>query len=333
MTILKNAAAPEYIPTYDGSNQSTHPSVLYFADGWHGFRYWMGMTPYPFNMDDREDPSILASNDGRTWQTPQGVTNPLTPKPEPGHNCDVELIYVPENDEMRMYYVEADDVKQSWVKLMRSSDGVHWSKPETVIHDEKWMYGILSPTIQRLADGTWQMMYVDTGNTGYQNQSNAVRLRTSKDGIVWSEQQTVTALAQNGYQIWHIEVRYDAKNDTFHAVYPAYPNGTNCDYCELFYAVKHGSAPWQTYAQPILKAAESGAWDDFCIYRGSLLIDTAADTMQLWYGAKKKSDASWNMGYVESDYTKFVNALKISVLNSNFNPLFHLPLWRCFQRA
>lgn len=45
MTILKNAAAPEYIPTYDGSNQSTHPSVLYFADGWHGFRYWMGMTP------------------------------------------------------------------------------------------------------------------------------------------------------------------------------------------------------------------------------------------------------------------------------------------------
>lgn len=31
MSILKNAPQPELIPTYDGSNQSTHPSVLQFT--------------------------------------------------------------------------------------------------------------------------------------------------------------------------------------------------------------------------------------------------------------------------------------------------------------
>ena len=51
MSILKNAPQPELIPTYDGSNQSTHPSVLQFDTPWNGYRLWMAMPPYPFNYD------------------------------------------------------------------------------------------------------------------------------------------------------------------------------------------------------------------------------------------------------------------------------------------
>ena len=35
---------------------------------------------------------------------------------------DVELVYNKERDELWLYYVEADDIVQSWVKLMRSAD-------------------------------------------------------------------------------------------------------------------------------------------------------------------------------------------------------------------
>ena len=103
MSILKNAVCPQHIPTYDGSDQSTHPSVLRFDAPWHGYLYWMAMTPYPYNNDGLEDPSILVSNDAQTWIVPEGLTNPLTPAPKPGHNCDVELVYNKERDELWLY--------------------------------------------------------------------------------------------------------------------------------------------------------------------------------------------------------------------------------------
>ena len=223
MSILKNAVCPQHIPTYDGSDQSTHPSVLRFDAPWHGYLYWMAMTPYPYNNDGLEDPSILASNDAQTWIVPEGLTNPLTPAPKPGHNCDVELVYNKERDELWLYYVEADDIVQSWVKLMRSADGVHWTKPEIVLHDPVQKYSILSPCIQRMQDGSWRMWYVDTGNTGYQNQDNKVRTRTSEDGLHWSAEETCEDLAQPGYQLWHLTIWRDPADDTLHAIYPAFP--------------------------------------------------------------------------------------------------------------
>lgn len=306
-TIFQNAKMPEYIPTYDGSNQTTHPSILHFPEGWKGWEYWMAITPYPYNNDGYEDPSILVSHDGKKWEVPQGVTNPLTPKPEPGHNCDVDLVYQPKLDELWMYYVEADDVAQSWVKLMRSSDGIHWSSPAPVLHDPTQMYSILSPSIEYLPDGKLHMWYVDTGNGGYKNQHNVVRHRTSEDGLTWSEAGEST-LQQPGWQIWHIDVHMDAVNNTLYAFYPAYPNGKNCDYCELFYAAKRPGEGWRVSDRPVLSPGEEGAWDDFCIYRSSCLLENRK--LRLWYSGKKKSDASWNLGYTEADEDALAAHLK-----------------------
>ena len=309
MSPLKNAPAPELIPTYDGSNQSTHPSVVRFGRPWNGFLYWMAMTPYPNYNDGFEDPSILASNNGKRWAVPAGVENPLVPAPLVGHNCDVELVYVREEDELRLYYVEADDVAQSWVKLLRSKDGAHWTGPETVIHDPARKYGILSPAIQRLGDGTWQMWYIDTGDTGYICQENAVRTRLSKDGIVWGEE-TTEALSQPGHQIWHMTVWREPGTDTLHAVYPAYPDRTNCDYCRLFYAWKPAGQGWQTYGRPIMEPGPEGAWDDFCLYRTAFFLDRERDTFRMWYGGKRRADAHWGIGYTEGSYSGMLRELE-----------------------
>ena len=150
MAILKNVITPELIPSYDGSNQTTHPSVLYFPDGFQGYEYWMAMTPYPFNNGGYEDPSVLVSRDGRSWQEPAGVTNPLVPRPAVGHNCDVELCYEPKLKELRLYYVEADDIRRSWVKLLllgllgggaglRTDDSPHTGEHQALCpHPHQW---------------------------------------------------------------------------------------------------------------------------------------------------------------------------------------------------
>ena len=84
------------IPTYDGSNQLTHPKVLYFANGWHGYHYWMSMTPYPYTMDRYENPSIVVSNDGEKWVVPIGLKNPISGLPVDvkigGHYSDPHLV-------------------------------------------------------------------------------------------------------------------------------------------------------------------------------------------------------------------------------------------------
>lgn len=308
MAILKNAPSPELIPTYEGSNQATHPSVLHFPQGWQGHPYWMAMTPYPFNNDGFEDPSLLVSDDGKRWEAPAGVTNPLVPAPKPGHNCDTELIYDAASQELRIYYVEADDLLQSWVKVLRSKDGTRWSSPEPLIHDPDKKYGILSPAIVRTGE-EYRMWYVDTGNTGYVCQCNDVLTRTSSDGIIWSEAEK-DPLHQPGWNIWHLNLLFERETGILHAMYPAYPDGGNCDDCALFYALRRPGEGWTIFSEPVLRPGPEGAWDDFCIYRSSMLLDREQDSLRVWYGGKKKADASWSIGYTEGSYKAFLRALE-----------------------
>jgi hypothetical protein len=84
------------VPTHiSNPGQTTHPSVLFFPDGWGSpvkWKYWMAHTPYPGGNDDHEDPCIAVSNNGISWQTPVGVTNPLEDADgTPEYHSDVDL--------------------------------------------------------------------------------------------------------------------------------------------------------------------------------------------------------------------------------------------------
>src|SRR5574344_906898 len=69
------------IPTYDKSNETTHPKVLYFENGFNGYKYWMVSTPYPGNDAYLENPSIVVSNDGVNFIEPPGIKNPVSGYP------------------------------------------------------------------------------------------------------------------------------------------------------------------------------------------------------------------------------------------------------------
>lgn len=68
------------IKTYfAGRNQPTHPNVISFDTPWHGYRYYMAYTPYPYQNGFEENPCLAASNDLIHWETPAGLYNPLRP--------------------------------------------------------------------------------------------------------------------------------------------------------------------------------------------------------------------------------------------------------------
>ncbi|UIR56301.1 hypothetical protein LZQ00_00395 [Sphingobacterium sp. SRCM116780] len=143
-----------------------HPDVLYFANGFHGFKYWMVFTPYfgavgtTQNSKRYENPSIVVSNDGITWSTPPGLINPIMNAPYPqeslkennqdpiqGFWSDVDWVYV--NNKFYLYYrgsfISAQALKKRAEKntsnlkkletnahrtivQQTSVDGVNWSR-------------------------------------------------------------------------------------------------------------------------------------------------------------------------------------------------------------
>ncbi|OQY38473.1 MAG: hypothetical protein B6226_03600, partial [Candidatus Cloacimonetes bacterium 4572_65] len=60
-----NAENPLYIESYvEGSDEVVHPDVIYFAEAWNGYHYWMVFTPFPDAQAEYENPSIVCSQDG-----------------------------------------------------------------------------------------------------------------------------------------------------------------------------------------------------------------------------------------------------------------------------
>ena len=43
--------------------------------------------------------------------------------------------------------------------------------------------------------------------------------------------------------------------------------------------------------------------------RTAFLLDQKADRLRVWYGGKKKLDASWGIGYTEGRYSQILAAL------------------------
>lgn len=275
-------------PTYDGSGQVVHPDIAYFSNGWHGYNYWIAITPYPNGDDSYENPSILASNDGETWKIPSGLTNPTDSQPQAGHNCDPDLIYNDITDELWCYYVESSN-GTSYLKIRKSSDGVKWGEEEDIFTLPD--YQILSPTIVKVGL-TYYMWYVDAGEKGCKAKSTTVKYRTSFDGVNWSKFQIVNISIPNRV-IWHIDV-YPYESHYLMLI-AAYPYGSTCDHCDLFYGYSDDKINWKVTSNPILKNSDSG-WDNTEIYRSTFVVD--GSTFKIWYSARNTM-GEWHVGYTE----------------------------------
>lgn len=300
---LRNAPAPLATPTYDGSGQATHPDVVTFPGGWNGFRYWMADTPYAGGNDRLENPSILVSNDGLHWSVPPGARNPLVPAPPCDHNNDPDMLYNAATGELWMYYLDTRRAARcgaqrnqpyynhNYLKLIRSTDGVHWTAPVVVID---WSLATepqyISPTIVKR--GTTFYLWAVNSATA------TARTAQSTNGLSFGSSQAVNI----SYRAWHFDVEYlpDRNEYWMFLDYPSTPGGV------IRFARSADRVNWTTYPNPALTFTSNG-WDR-SLYRSSFTFDPASNQIRLWYSAHNGSNV-WHIGHSTVDYADLLNGL------------------------
>jgi hypothetical protein len=263
-----------------------HPDIAYFPDGWHGYRYWMAMTPYTYDSAGRENPSIVVSDDGSSWLVPPGLTNPLVPPPACDHNSDPDIVYDPRSDELYLYYTESQRaqycgaVNENHLRLMKSSDGVHWSAPQTVM---SWDLGkdplYVSPAVVYRRGSFEMWMASDAGGVVH---------ATSEDGVNWSALQRVGI---DGTP-WHLNVLYAERESRYWMLFVDSPLAGS----RLRLATSEDGLTWDVYPAPLL--APGSGWDDERIYRAAFLYGDDG-RLRVWYSARS-SAGQWHIGYSEA---------------------------------
>lgn len=271
-------AALSAVPTPDGTGHAVHPSVVDMGRPWNGYRFWMANTPY-HNMNVQvENPIILASQDGLSWEVPAGLTNPIDPWPGgAGYNSDTELVYDPDNDRLICFwrdYAGGDGVSGNLTFCAAtSSDSVTWSSQLDLI---EWTFpdsgAIYSPAVVRVAAGDWRMwafdplgpchVYTATNPLGTWDGPTELTFNGTEDGGV--------------NDIWHGDV-VRGGDGVFRMVANA-PRGASS---ALRLSSSIGGIAWSAWSDAVI-SSRSGQWDAQ-IYRATLVPHDGF--MRCWYGA------------------------------------------------
>lgn len=182
------------IPTYDGSGQAVHPDVMV-----DGARLLMAMTPYPYSNDRLENPSLLTSSDGQTFQELPG--NPLVAPPSIDHNDDPDLRRDPRTGEYELLYLETLRPQKQTVVALRSPDLVTWTRRDAIVYRLDHEPFIVSPTAIEHAGATW-LFFVDLSTEPVKIES-----LTSPDGLSWDKSSAKPIEIELGaVSPWHIDV-------------------------------------------------------------------------------------------------------------------------------
>lgn len=270
------------IKTCDGYNQITHPDIVYIDKGFHGFKYWMAYTPYPFSRDRYENPCIAVSNDGRHWDAPKGLRNPIVTQPndvnQGGHYSDTDIIS--DNGGLSVYYVYNKRGVLGPSKFYRSfsKDGISWSKPQLVYKCSNPISGY-SPAITK-DSGIYKMWYISEGNI--------MSYVTSKDDNKWSAPERCDIFIP-GWTIWHVDI---SKTDIgYEGLLCARDN--KAGNTALFYIKSADGVKWSSSNLPVIYPSAKG-WDSMDIYRSTFLKQNG--TYMIWYAACG-FNWKWNIGF------------------------------------
>jgi hypothetical protein len=275
---------PLALDTYDGSGQTVHPDYVVPTAGWALGRQYLFITPYPNGNANFENPSIFRGTSPLRWSIPDGVTNPIQ-RPENGYLSDPDGVYVPERDELWLYFRQVN--AENLVRLTTSTDGLTWSTPVTVAHAPN--HQLISPSVVRRGADEW-FMWVVNATDGCTGASTKVDVRRSMNGVDWSGPQTVE-LTQPGVWPWHIDVQWIPSRKEFWAMYNAKVVGS-CTTAALYLATSGDGVHWTTYASPVLSRGAIPALRDV-VYRSTFAYDAVADEVTIWYSGARVENGKY----------------------------------------
>jgi hypothetical protein len=296
--VAERAESPEVLPlgqiaaldfaTYDGSRQVVHPDYAETPAGAFGLPLHLAITPYPFGNAAFENPSLFEGARPDRWDLPVGAPNPVV-LPDVGYLSDPDLVYVPEAQELWLYYRQV--TSSNIVRLVRTHDGVIWSAPVEVARAPN--HRLISPSVVRRARGDWWMFSVDAGSAGCAAATTAVEVRRSADGLSWGDPVTA-ALTQSGLWAWHIDVQWIAARSEFWAVYNAKTAGS-CTTPAVYIASSADGVSWDVAPGAVMVKGTARELQDI-VYRTTFAYDPAADAITFWYSGARFTDGQYRWG-------------------------------------
>jgi len=327
------APGPQQTPTYDGSGQANHPSLVDFLTeygmrSWGGYRYWMMVTPYQNDDDRYENPSLLASHDGVGWVAPAGVPAPLA-GPLPGyrplenHLSDAELVYDPSSDSLVAFYRENAGREATSAEYIHRQDiSYRGGSFTTTLHPRVISrynrdVEIMSPAVVIDDAGMWHMWFTSMyPNGGSVEHTGTLRLFhcSSADGLSWGDPSacapTMTdfyaRLAPEPHRLyggggalypWHVEARRNGSRVDLLITSTALPARASLDQGSgLILAATDLSDP--TALRYPLDAPIVWGSQDEAVYRAGLVTGA---TFRIWYSARTAGaeHGTWRVEFTE----------------------------------
>ena len=287
------------IPTYERSNETTHPKVLYFDEPVNGYKYWLVSTPYPYNTAFYENPSIVVSNDGIHFKEPDDLKNPISGYPskywDGSYFSDPFMLY--DNDHFELFYRKTlsnlnnvyNESGYNYIYMKTSNDGVNWSE-EKIILDYNPSEAYMSLSVIK-EDDLYKMWYV--------NYDYKVKYVTTKDLINYSGPVDIN-IANFDKKIWHGEVQF-INNKYIYIFMIKY---------KLYYTESSDGVNFEMPKQIDTELNElSGI--SYNIYKSSFIINDESIELYIPY---RVYDASrnrhvWKMRYKKMSNDEFYNSL------------------------
>ncbi|WP_326717877.1 hypothetical protein [Vagococcus jeotgali] len=269
-----NAKERLTLPSVYGSIDATHPSVISFEEPWHGYRYWMAVTPYPEGKALYENPHVFKSNDLISWVPDESnpLDEPVSEKFNKNgtpmqYDSDTHIIYNKEDKRLEVFWRYVDDVSHEFIIYRRtSSNGEDWTKKEEIYRADRRKEDMLSPAFIKDEDG-YKLWYVADGYR--------IWYRESKDGFNWSKPTEVEVPYEvEGMKHWHLDVQptdlgYEMVVVGFKST--AENNLSDRHVMNLYYSKSKDNKNWDTLQPIIFPTQNKEGFDGKGLYRSALL--------------------------------------------------------------
>lgn len=197
------------VGTDTGAGDWVHPSVLYFANGWNGHKYWGGFSPYPNTQGSKENTYFFYSDDGDNWVTPAGVTGTIFPLQTGfGNNSDPNTFM--DYDGVTMHILNRavytttpagmTTSTGSIIEIISTTDGSTFTQRQTIIDTATLGYDLVAPSVAK-ADSKYYLFAQRTDNLNV-----VVVFSADTPTGTWTKINEIGTGTLG--QLWHCEVRY-----------------------------------------------------------------------------------------------------------------------------
>lgn len=255
----------------------THPSILFFPNGWNGHKYWLAATPYPsatgvfenaciYYADEEQDgtpPRVFTPISGTAQGDYTVINNPVVKiSSNSAINSDPDLLYDPSED--LLYLVTRDNASTPQYKhyVQISADGQSWTPRDAdhVLFDRLTKGGSGQPSWLKIGD---KFVFFNTskglGNKNLNTGAGFGTLNIIEGNSITSSGnyhfvRRCNIIGKSNIDVYHSNVFVDSSTGYYYLITSA-NNYDNTDITHRYVYLaesKDGGNTWFMFARPLL---------------------------------------------------------------------------------